>query len=78
MRIQVPKKSADATSSQGHAGVSRSVIKINGVSVRADGLTTGENDVADISSALVWGFRPKYPGISALQAHIWLLEIEQS
>ena len=55
MQIQPPKKSADATSSQGHAGVSRSVIEINGIPVLGDGLATRKNDVADISSPLVGG-----------------------
>jgi hypothetical protein len=68
----------DATSSQRHAGISRSVIKKNGVSILADGLTTWKDDIANIASSLVWGFWPKNPGITALQAHIWLLKIEQS
>jgi hypothetical protein len=66
MQIQPRKKSVDAAGSQGHAGVSRSVVEENSISIRADCLATGENDVADIASTLIWGFRSKYPGISAL------------
>jgi hypothetical protein len=66
MRIQPRKKSADAAGSQCHARVSRSVIEINGVSVFTNRLSAWEHDIAYVASALVWGFWPEYPGISAL------------
>jgi hypothetical protein len=75
--VQPGEKTADAAPGKRNAGVGSAIIKIDGVPVRADGLSAGENDVIDVSDTFIGGFRSEYPGISALQANLWLLQIEE-
>src|SRR6185312_5964250 len=55
------KKLANAASSKRNARVARSVVEMNRVAIRPDGLSTRENDIFDISAALICRFRAEHP-----------------
>ena len=67
----------DAARGQRNAGVGRTVIQIDRISIRADGLPAGEDNILDVSTALIPGSWTEDPGIPALQADLRLLQIEE-
>src|ERR1035441_4932115 len=62
--VQPCEQRTYAAGGQGNAGISGSVIQVNGISVRADRLPAGKHDVFHISASLITGFRPEHPGVS--------------
>jgi hypothetical protein len=76
--VEPGKESFNAASGQRHAGVAGPVVKIDGVPVVPDGLPARKDHLGDISVPLVWGLRAEDPAVSALQAYIRPVEVEQS
>src|SRR5260370_6224484 len=76
--MQPRKKSTDAASSHGHTRVTCPVIEVNAISIRADGLSTREYNVENVTSSLIWSFWTEHPRVSSLQTDIWLVEVEKS
>jgi len=76
--VEPGKESANAASCRRHAGVAGPVVEIDGISVGPNGLPARKDDLGDISVPLVYGLGAEDPAVSALQAHIRLVEVEQS
>src|ERR1700730_5918519 len=49
----------DAAGGEAHAGVCTAVVEVDRVAVWADGVAAGEDDVVDVSEALVGLFGPE-------------------
>jgi hypothetical protein len=64
--VQPGEKTADAGPDKRDAGVGRSVIKIDGISVRVYGLSARKDDIINVSDTFIRGFWSEYPGIPAL------------
>lgn len=77
VRFEPCEQRTYAARGDGHTGIRCAVIQVDRVSVRADRLSAGEYNVADISAALVRSFWTKHPGVSSLQADIWTIEIKE-
>ena len=76
--VEPGKESANAPSGQRHAGVASPVIEIDGIAVGPDGLPARKDHPGDVSVPFVWRLWAEDPAVSSLQAHIRLLEVEQS
>ena len=50
---------------------------MNRVSIRADGLAAGKNNVTHISATLVWGLGAEHPRVSSLEADFRPLEVKE-
>ena len=59
------------------ARIRGSVIKIDGVSIRADRLPARKHDILDVSAALIGSFRTEHPGVSPLQTDLRLLQVKE-
>src|ERR1035437_2321548 len=77
IRLQPGEQTTDAAGGHRHAGICRSVIKMNGVSIRADGLSARKHNSLHVSAQLIWCFRAEHPGVRPLQAYIWMFQIEE-
>ena len=78
IRIEPFKEATDACSGKGNAGIGCSVVNVDGVAIGGDGLAAREDDVMDVSDALVGSFRTEDPRVSALQADLRLVEVKKS
>ena len=75
--IQPREETTHACRGQSDAGIGRSVIEVDGVAIRADGLTAREHDVVHISDALVGGFGTEDPFVSAFEADLGLVDVKE-
>jgi len=61
IRVQPGKKTADAPGGQSDAGIGRSVIQLDGVSIRSDGLPAREHNIVHIAVPFIRSLRPEDP-----------------
>ena len=66
----------NASSGQGYTGIGCSVIQIDGVTIRADGLAARKNNVTYISATFIWGLGAEHPRVPSLQADFRPLEVK--
>jgi hypothetical protein len=59
--LQPRQKTIYASSGQSYARIGCSVIQVDGIPIRADGLAAWEHNVVHVSDALVWGVGTKNP-----------------
>src|ERR1035437_3014331 len=77
IRLQPGEKTTDAAGGHRHAGICRTVIKVDGVSICADGLSARKHNSLHVSAQLIRGFRAEHAGVSPLQAYIRMFQIEE-
>jgi len=75
--MQPIQERANAAGCEGHAGVGTSIIEVDTIAIRADGLAAREDYVTDVAYHLVHGLRPEDPLVAPQQAMLRPFEIEQ-
>ena len=77
IQVESGQQPTDAPGCQRNAGIAGAVIQIDRVSIRADRLSAGEDDIFHIPVTLVLSLRPEHPRVSALQADARILKVKQ-
>src|SRR3954452_9829465 len=77
MLVEPTEKLADASGGHGDAGVSRTVIKVDGIAICAQRVAAGEGDVPDIALAFVRRLGSKNPRVTTQQAVLGGVQIKQ-
>src|ERR1700694_4547068 len=75
--IEPTEERAHAGPSQSDRTVRSSVIDIQSIAVGIHHITAREDNIVNVTVALIVGFRPKDPRISPQQALCGILELEQ-